>query len=122
MSTYHTPVMLNECIEGPAIKPAGTYVDVTFGGGGHSREILKHLNKDGRLLAFDQDADAQQNVIADERFVFIDQNFRYLKTLPVCTMPSRLTVYWLIWVFRRTSLTGPSVGFPSALMPSWTCG
>src|SRR6195952_2766899 len=79
MSTYHTPVMLQECIEGLAIKPAGTYVDVTFGGGGHSREILKHLNKDGRLLAFDQDADAQQNLIDDERFVFIDQNFRYLK-------------------------------------------
>src|ERR1700712_3796749 len=79
MSIYHTPVMLNECIEGLAIKPAGTYVDVTFGGGGHSREILKHLNNDGRLLAFDQDADAQQNVIDDERFVFIDQNFRYLK-------------------------------------------
>lgn len=79
MSTYHTPVMLRECIEGLAIKPAGTYVDVTFGGGGHSREILKHLNKDGRLLAFDQDADAQQNKIDDERFVFVDQNFRYLK-------------------------------------------
>ena len=79
MSIYHTPVMLSECIEGLAIKPAGTYVDVTFGGGGHSREILKHLNKDGRLLAFDQDADAQQNKIDDERFVFIDQNFRYLK-------------------------------------------
>ena len=79
MSTYHTPVMLSECIEGLAIKPAGTYVDVTFGGGGHSREILKQLNKDGRLLAFDQDADAQQNKIDDERFVFIDQNFRYLK-------------------------------------------
>jgi 16S rRNA (cytosine1402-N4)-methyltransferase len=54
-------------------------VDVTFGGGGHSREILKHLGKDGRLIAFDQDADAQQNIIDDERFTFVDQNFRYLK-------------------------------------------
>ncbi|ASU35908.1 16S rRNA (cytosine(1402)-N(4))-methyltransferase RsmH [Mucilaginibacter xinganensis] len=79
MSEYHTPVMLNECIEGLDIKPAGTYVDVTFGGGGHSREILKHLNKDGKLLAFDQDADAKQNLLADDRFVFIDQNFRYMK-------------------------------------------
>src|SRR3954471_1556186 len=79
MSEYHTPVMLKECIEGLNIRPEGTYVDVTFGGGGHSREILKHLNKDGRLLAFDQDADARQNVIDDKRFVFIDQNFRYLK-------------------------------------------
>jgi 16S rRNA (cytosine1402-N4)-methyltransferase len=79
MSKYHTPVMLNECIDGLAIKPAGTYVDVTFGGGGHSREILNHLGKEGRLLAFDQDADAKQNLIDDERFIFADQNFRYLK-------------------------------------------
>jgi len=79
MSEYHTPVMLNECIEGLNIKSNGTYVDVTFGGGGHSREILKHLGAEGTLLAFDQDADAQQNLIEDERFVFIDQNFRYLK-------------------------------------------
>jgi 16S rRNA (cytosine1402-N4)-methyltransferase len=79
MSNYHNPVMLQECIDGLAIKKDGTYVDVTFGGGGHSKEILKHLGKEGRLLAFDQDADAQQNIIDDERFVFIDQNFRYLK-------------------------------------------
>ncbi|MBD1392465.1 16S rRNA (cytosine(1402)-N(4))-methyltransferase RsmH [Mucilaginibacter glaciei] len=79
MSNYHTPVMLQECIEGLAIKPNGTYVDVTFGGGGHSREIMKHLGKDGRLLAFDQDVDAQRNEIADDRFTFIDQNFRYMK-------------------------------------------
>ena len=78
-NTYHTPVMLAECIEGLNIKPNGTYIDVTFGGGGHSREIMKHLGEDGQLLAFDQDADAQQNIIADDRFTFIDQNFRYLK-------------------------------------------
>ena len=71
--------MLNECIDGLNIKPEGTYVDVTFGGGGHSRGILKHLTGDGRLLAFDQDADAQQNLIDDKRFTFIGQNFRYLK-------------------------------------------
>lgn len=79
MSNYHVPVMLQECIEGLNIKPDGTYVDVTFGGGGHSREIMKHLGEDGRLLAFDQDADAQQNIIDDDRFEFVDQNFRYLK-------------------------------------------
>jgi len=79
MSNYHTPVMLKECIDGLNIRPDGTYVDVTFGGGGHSREIMKHLGVGGRLLAFDQDADAQQNIIADDRFEFIDQNFRYLK-------------------------------------------
>ncbi|HCN84683.1 MAG TPA: 16S rRNA (cytosine(1402)-N(4))-methyltransferase [Sphingobacteriaceae bacterium] len=79
MSKYHTPVMLHESIEGLAIKPEGVYVDVTFGGGGHSLEILKHLNKNGRLLAFDQDTDAQQNIPNDDRLTFIDQNFRYLK-------------------------------------------
>ncbi|WP_179414467.1 16S rRNA (cytosine(1402)-N(4))-methyltransferase RsmH [Mucilaginibacter sp. E4BP6] len=78
-NTYHTPVMLAECIDGLNIKPSGTYIDVTFGGGGHSREIMKHLGEDGQLLAFDQDADAQQNIIADDRFTFIDQNFRYIK-------------------------------------------
>jgi 16S rRNA (cytosine1402-N4)-methyltransferase len=71
--------MLQECIDGLNIKPGGTYVDVTFGGGGHSREIMKHLGKGGRLIAFDQDADAQQNLLTDEGFEFVDQNFRYLK-------------------------------------------
>ncbi len=79
MSEYHNPVMLQECIEGLAIKTDGTYVDVTFGGGGHSREIIKHLGEDGRLLAFDQDADAVQNALNDERFELVEQNFRYLK-------------------------------------------
>ena len=71
--------MLQECIEGLDIRKDGTYIDVTFGGGGHSREILNHLGPEGRLLAFDQDTDAQQNIIDDDRFTFIDQNFRYLK-------------------------------------------
>ncbi|MEE1945111.1 16S rRNA (cytosine(1402)-N(4))-methyltransferase RsmH [Pedobacter sp. KR3-3] len=78
-TNYHVPVMLQECIDGLAINPAGVYVDVTFGGGGHSREILKHLNKDGVLIAFDQDPDAQRNKIDDKRFVFVDQNFGFLK-------------------------------------------
>jgi 16S rRNA (cytosine1402-N4)-methyltransferase len=79
MTDYHSPVMLRECIEGLNIRPDGIYVDVTFGGGGHSREILKNLNERGRLLAFDQDADAQNNIPNDDRLTFIDQNFRYLK-------------------------------------------
>jgi 16S rRNA (cytosine1402-N4)-methyltransferase len=79
MTDYHNPVMLQECMEGLNIKPDGIYVDVTFGGGGHSREILKHLGPKGRLLAFDQDADAQKNLPKDDRLTFIDQNFRYLK-------------------------------------------
>jgi 16S rRNA (cytosine1402-N4)-methyltransferase len=75
---YHNPVLLKECIEGLNIDPKGIYVDVTFGGGGHSREILKHLTT-GKLYAFDQDEDAIKNNIVDERFVLIRQNFRYLK-------------------------------------------
>ncbi len=71
--------MLAECIDGLNIRPDGTYIDVTFGGGGHSREILKHLDDNGKLVAFDQDIDAHQNVLVDDRFLFIDQNFRYLK-------------------------------------------
>lgn len=79
MIDYHVPVMLQECIEALDIKPDGIYVDVTFGGGGHSKEILKHLGEKGRLLAFDQDSDAQKNIPNDDRLTFIDQNFRFLK-------------------------------------------
>jgi 16S rRNA (cytosine1402-N4)-methyltransferase len=76
---YHVPVLLKECIDGLNIKPDGVYVDVTFGGGGHSREILRKLGKDGVLIAFDQDPDAQRNKIEDPRFLFVDQNFAFLK-------------------------------------------
>lgn len=76
---YHIPALLNETIEGLNIVPNGVYVDVTFGGGGHSREILKKLNTDGKLIAFDQDEDAIRNVINDPRFIFVKSNFKYLK-------------------------------------------
>lgn len=76
---YHNPVLLKESVNGLAIKPNGIYVDVTFGGGGHSKEILKFLNEEGKLFAFDQDEDAKQNSIEDDRFVLIPQNFRYIK-------------------------------------------
>jgi len=78
-SNYHVPVLLQECIDGLNIKPDGVYVDVTFGGGGHSREILSKLGKNGVLIAFDQDPDAQRNKIDDPRFLFVDQNFAFLK-------------------------------------------
>ena len=74
---YHKPVLLNESVEGLALKPNGDYVDVTFGGGGHSAKILEDL-EGGRLFGFDQDADAVQNTLEDERFTLIRQNFRYL--------------------------------------------
>ena len=77
---YHLSVMLNECIEGLNIRTEGTYVDATFGGGGHSRAILSRLGDGGRLLAFDQDADAQANAIDDPRFTLLHENFRYMKS------------------------------------------
>jgi 16S rRNA (cytosine1402-N4)-methyltransferase len=76
---YHRPVLLNESIEGLNIRPGGTYVDLTFGGGGHSLEVLKKLGKKGRLLAFDQDQDAAANVPDDKRIIFVWANFRFLK-------------------------------------------
>ncbi len=78
-SVYHVPVMLRECMEGLAITPDGIYVDVTFGGGGHSREILARLGEKGRLIAFDQDPDAVQNTINDPRFTLVHHNFKFLK-------------------------------------------
>lgn len=77
-ATYHIPALLTETINGLEIKPNGTYVDVTFGGGGHSRAILSHLDSDGRLFSFDQDMDAYANRIDDPRFTFIHGNFRFL--------------------------------------------
>lgn len=77
---YHIPVLLNETVDGLNIKPGGIYVDVTFGGGGHSREILRRLSDDAHLYSFDQDADAEQNIPdGDKRFTFVRSNFRYLK-------------------------------------------
>lgn len=76
--SYHVPVLLQESLEGMNITPEGTYVDVTFGGGGHSREILCRLGAEGHLYGFDQDADAEQNIPADSRFTFVRSNFRYL--------------------------------------------
>jgi 16S rRNA (cytosine1402-N4)-methyltransferase len=76
---YHTAVLLKEAVEGLNIKPTGIYVDCTFGGGGHSREILKQLDTTGKLFAFDQDDDARKNLPADERVIFVPQNFRHLQ-------------------------------------------
>jgi 16S rRNA (cytosine1402-N4)-methyltransferase len=77
--SYHVPVLLQEVIDNLAINPAGTYVDCTFGGGGHSKVLLQHLNENGKLVVFDQDADAKRNLPADNRIIFIPQNFRHLQ-------------------------------------------
>lgn len=90
INNYHIPVMLNECIQGLNINPQGTYVDITFGGGGHSKEILKHLGENGKLIVFDQDSDAINNIPVDKRLTFVNHNFKYcfqflnyLKAIPV---------------------------------------
>lgn len=77
--TYHVPVLQKESVDGLEIQPDGIYVDVTFGGGGHSREILSRLGKKGHLYSFDQDADAEKNIVADDRFTFVRSNFRYIR-------------------------------------------
>ncbi len=78
-NTYHVPVLLKESVDGLSVRPGGVYVDVTFGGGGHSREILSRIGSDGHLYGFDQDADAQRNIIDNDHFTFVCSNFRYLK-------------------------------------------
>ena len=78
MNVYHTPVLLEESVSGLGLKPGGIYVDVTFGGGGHSRRILELL-KGGKLIAFDQDEEARQNLIPDNRLIFVNHNFRYIR-------------------------------------------
>ncbi|MGV8962222.1 MAG: 16S rRNA (cytosine(1402)-N(4))-methyltransferase RsmH [Candidatus Saccharimonadaceae bacterium] len=79
MTEYHTPALLEETIDGLKIQPDGIYVDTTFGGGGHAKEILTRLGKNGKLFGFDQDAEAYENTLNDPRFTFIRSNFRYLK-------------------------------------------
>ncbi|MBR5576318.1 MAG: 16S rRNA (cytosine(1402)-N(4))-methyltransferase RsmH [Bacteroidaceae bacterium] len=76
---YHIPVLLEECIEGLNIKSNGIYLDLTYGGGGHSKEIIKHLSPEGHLYGFDQDLDAMSGAISDDRFTFVRSNFRYIK-------------------------------------------
>lgn len=76
--TYHVPVLLNESIEGMNLQPGGIYVDVTFGGGGHSKEILRRMDEASHLYSFDQDEDAEKNIVDDARFTFVRSNFRYL--------------------------------------------
>jgi 16S rRNA (cytosine1402-N4)-methyltransferase len=76
---YHNPVLLKETVDGLSVKPGGVYVDVTFGGGGHSKEILRRLGPEGKLFGFDQDEDAWGNSLQDDRFVLIQENFRYIK-------------------------------------------
>ena len=103
-NSYHVPVMLDESVKGLNIQEGGIYVDVTFGGGGHSREILKRMDSDSELYGFDQDADAEHNIPDDPRFVFVRSNFRYswfiddwlLARLPILANFNDLRMWWLL--------------------------
>jgi 16S rRNA (cytosine1402-N4)-methyltransferase len=106
---YHNPVLLKECIDGLNVQEEGVYADVTFGGGGHSKEIIKHLTT-GCLYAFEQDEDAERNKIDDKRFVLIKQNFRNL---------IKLMGLLQIWEFLHTSLIWQKEDSLPALMQSW---
>ena len=93
-NTYHVPVLLKESINGLNILPNGIYVDATFGGGGHTKEILNHLNSYGKVIAFDQDADAIENQIDDNRLKLIKSNFKYLTNLGILTT----FLYYLVFL------------------------
>lgn len=120
--TYHVPVLLQESIGGLAIHEGGVYVDVTFGGGGHSREILRQLHGTGHLYSFDQDADAEANIgtEAEDNFTFVRSNFRYLKTGCATTAWTISTVYWPTWGSAPTISTTRSGDSPSASTRRWT--
>ena len=111
-NTYHVPVLLKESVDGLSIHPGGVYVDVTFGGGGHSKEILSRIADNGHLYSFDQDADAEQNVIPNEHFTFVCSNFRYLKNW---TMARKVLTGCLpTWVYRAIISMMRAEASPSA--------
>ena len=112
---YHIPALADESIEGLNINPDGTYIDLTFGGGGHSRLILSHLSSKGRLFSFDQDADAKVNLIDDERFCFVESNFRFLRSQLRLRGVEDGQVDGVLadWVCRRTTSTPPRGAFRS---------
>lgn len=119
---YHVPVLLDESVSGLNIKPGGIYVDVTFGGGGHSREILRRLPEGAHLYSFDQDADAERNIgDPNEKFTFVRSNFRYLKT-GCATMASTTSTDCLpTSECRRTTSTMPNADSHSDLTLRSTC-
>ena len=90
MSVYHNPVLLSESVSNLITNPAGTYADATFGGGGHSREILRNLNSNGRLIGFDRDSDAEANAPQDSRFTFVHNNFRFIHNYTLLLAPEGL--------------------------------
>lgn len=119
--TYHVPVLLKESVDGMNIHPDGTYVDVTFGGAGHSREILSRLGEGGRLLGFDQDEDAERNIVNDPHFTFVRSNFRYLQNFLRYHDIERWTQSSPTSACPPTISTTASVASHSVLTERWIC-
>lgn len=111
---YHVPVLLNESVDGMNIQPGGIYVDATFGGGGHSKEILSRLDSTAHLYSFDQDEDAEKNIVSDSRFTFVRSNFRYLPNFLRYLAWKGWMPFWPIWAFPHITLTTPNVDSHSA--------
>ena len=120
MPQYHTPVLLEESVDLLDIRPDGTYADLTFGGGGHSRRILERLGPAGRLYAFDQDRDTLANRPDDGRFCYVESNFRFLRG-SAAAGSGRWTAFWPIWASRRTISTPWSAASRSAGTRRSTC-
>ena len=119
-SQYHVPVMLNEAVDGLNIIADGIYVDCTFGGGSHSKSILNKLNEQGRLIAFDQDADAKINIPSDPRITFISQNFRDLQRFLRLNKIDKVMASWLILEFQVIILINLNAAFLRVMMVRWT--
>ena len=119
---YHVPVLLQEVINGLQINPSGTYVDCTFGGGGHSAAILQKLNRQGKLIAFDQDEDAIKNLPVDDRLIFVPHNFRHLQRfLRFHKIPKVNGILADLGVSSH-QFNAAERGFSTRLMHQWICG
>ncbi len=112
---YHVPVLLQEVISGLNVRPDGVYVDCTFGGGGHSKEILKYLNQKGKLFAFDQDADAKKNLPDDQRVIFVPHNFRHLQRF------LRLHKF-LFWNYKQVNHPATGLSYVDIFLISYALG
>lgn len=119
--TYHVPVLLKESVDGMNIQPDGTYVDVTFGGAGHSREILSRLGEGGRLLGFDQDEDAERNIVNDTHFIFVRSNFRYLHNFLRYHDIEQVDAILLTSAYLPIISMIANVASPSVLTGHWIC-
>jgi len=119
---YHQPALLKESIDLLVTQESGTYVDVTFGGGGHSREILRRLGPAGKLIAFDKDVDAHQNKIEDPRLLLVKTDFKFIDTVLDGLGNPKWMAFWQIWASPRIKSTFPKGGSASGFQQTWTCG